>query len=121
VRERLTRDLNDALTEDPRIAATAAKISYEPINGIESGAKGSAVDLTQLIVTTVGAGSLHLLARQVVAGIQAWCAKDSRRKVRVTHGDITFEIAGKPTRAQLKIIEDSLERLTAAAKNDNHR
>ncbi|MFI0466584.1 hypothetical protein ACH347_21100 [Saccharopolyspora sp. 5N102] len=102
--ERLTRSLRAELNEIADVEVEFA----DSTTATAAGAKGGLAADLALWVFLGGAG-VKALTPVVVAGIKAWSERERNRKVRLTRGDETLEIQGKPDAAQERIVTKFLE------------
>lgn len=107
LREALARDLFDSLIQDPELLGSGTTIGYAELEPARPGGKGTAVDLTTLLLSSITTAPAVL--GHLVRLVQAWCGKDGRRRVRITAREHVIEITGNPTRAQQKVIAKFLE------------
>jgi len=93
VRERLAKDLHELLAEKLPIA-------YAP-SADQPGSKGTTADIATLVIT----GAVPVALKQLVALVQVWCERDTRRTVEISDGERTLRVVANPTKGQLQAIE----------------
>ncbi|MGW6505104.1 hypothetical protein [Nonomuraea angiospora] len=101
--ERLTRSLHHALLEVDGIS-----VNYPDSEESSADArKGGAATHVILGVTLLGAArpALQLL----ITAIKEWSAVERNRKVRLTEGEWSVEITGRPDEAQERLVQRFLQ------------
>ncbi|AUS81091.1 hypothetical protein C1701_25215 [Actinoalloteichus sp. AHMU CJ021] len=106
--ERLTRSLRDDLT---RVEGTSVDFTSGSSSGLP-GSKGGNLTNVALLVAALAASKP--LANVLVTAIREWCQRDRHRKVRVTCGEATLEITGKPDPSQHQLVREFLEKVENA-------
>lgn len=102
--ERLTRDLRDELT-----ALDGIDVAFGVPDGSSGEGRKGTLETTVALIATI-ATLRGPTAQVLVTAIREWCARDSRRVVRLTDGDRSLEVTGDPTEAQQHVIEEFLRR-----------
>ena len=105
--ERLTRDLHSTLNgaDDLVVGFHDAQTPTEP------GRKGSGAG--EVALWAVGTAAIAPPASKVlITLIKEWCAKERHRKVKITVGDDSIEITGRPDAVQERMVRDFQDRIT---------
>ncbi|MEU4226800.1 hypothetical protein AB0F17_21085 [Nonomuraea sp. NPDC026600] len=101
--ERLARMLLGELSETDHV--TAKFLPPQEISG-DGQKSGAAAQLT--ILATVAA-TARPAAQVLITVIKEWCATERNRKVRVTDGDRSIEITGRPDPGQERLVSRFLD------------
>lgn len=100
--EGLVRSLRAELASMDGVEAQFPPPSSVP-EGAKSGALASEGALWIFLTTLTGGGF-----KVAVTAIQAWCARENGRAVKVTVGDRSVEINGRPDSAHHNIVQELL-------------
>ncbi len=111
--ERLTQGLLEALKDADGI--TAGYVDVEAPGG--DGRKGGGTTDMALWVAGI-AGVAGPASKVLVAVVKEWCARDRHHKVKLTSGDDSVTITGRPDEAQERIIREFLGRVGPARDSD---
>ncbi|MFE7132661.1 hypothetical protein ACFVIM_17560 [Streptomyces sp. NPDC057638] len=104
--ERLTRDLHDTLGRTDGLV-----VGFHDADGpTEPGRKGTGVGEVALWAATTAAVA-RPASQILITLIKEWCAKERHRKVVVTVGDDSIEIAGRPDAAQERMVREFQDRV----------
>ncbi len=104
-KERMTRDLRDALAE-----LEGVQVEFAKADAIVPGSKSGALNDLALVVSSGAAAVMSRSFAEVLkTAIAEWCRKERRRKVRITRGDSEVEITGKPDARQEEIIREFVQ------------
>ncbi|MCA1186745.1 MULTISPECIES: hypothetical protein [unclassified Saccharopolyspora] len=99
--ERWTRSLRDDLAELDGLSVGFAETAPG-----SPGSKGGA--FTDLVLAVTALVASKQAAPVLIAAITEWCRRERRRVVRITKGDATLEITGKPGAAQQELVREFL-------------
>lgn len=99
----------DAMVRDLKRELEDLPVAFpeRPSPRSERGAKGSAMEIGDLIVTLAGTGGV---LAGVVSSIQAWASRNERRRVKIEVGDDSIELVGVPEEERRAVIAAWLAR-----------
>ncbi|AOS63691.1 effector-associated constant component EACC1 [Actinoalloteichus hymeniacidonis] len=101
-KERWTRSLRDDLAQWDGLT-----VDFMPTDDPTPGSKSGGLIDPMLVVIL---GSSAVAVRSLTTLITQWCARERHRTVRITRGDTTLEITGKPDAAQQELAREFMEK-----------
>lgn len=108
--ERLTHGLRDELVRVDGLAVGFVDAGADA----EGGRKGSAAGDVALWVTA--AAAVRPASQVLIAVIKEWCARDRHRRVELTCKGATLTLAGRPDKAQERMIARFLDKVGEGEK-----
>lgn len=110
--ERLTRALHDAIVQTDGVTAGFIADAGPVGAGRKGGAAGDVA-----LWAAIGAAA-RPASQVVISLVQEWCGKERHRKVKVTCGDHSMTITGRPDEAQERMVREFLEKVREDGGNN---
>lgn len=100
--ERLTRSLRDDLVALDGVTVEFADAQASLADGCKGGWTADVLLWTSI------AASARPASQLLITAIKEWCAKERHRTVKVTDGDRSIELSGRPDEASERLVREFL-------------